>query len=287
MPNLPIRRPKPRVALAAAVIFFLLLPATGQTGAARKNASPPCASDLRSCREQGCADAGTSEAYVNQLKRTFPAARTPLILTLEDFQRLQEQADALVGQGVPLGEKERRKLRGLRSRTGRLGEGDFVQVRGYIVGQPAYARGGESVNCRLTGAANSDFRVTLAGEPDATEFDGIAVVMIPHWRPVGWTLDRLSRLSQAGRPVMALGQLFYDSEHKVNDDPDQEVPGQPKRTSLWEIHPVTDFYVCRAEGKSCDVRDLHAWDRLELPEARASEPPPVIPRDEVREETIQ
>src|SRR5438445_1526918 len=239
MRNLPIRRPGPRAALTTAVI--LLLCAAGETGAARRNAPPPCAADLKSCPEQGCADAGTSEGYVNQLKRTWPAARSPVILTLEDYQRLQEQADGLVGQGVPLGEKERRKLRGLRSRTGRLGEGDLVQVRGYIVGQPAYARGAESVNCRLTGAANSDFRITLAAEPDATEFDGITVVMIPHWRPVRWTLAGLARLSQAGGPVMVLGQLFYDSEHKVNDDPDQEVQGQPKRGSRWEIHQVADL----------------------------------------------
>ncbi|HKN47000.1 MAG TPA: hypothetical protein VJ144_03425 [Candidatus Polarisedimenticolia bacterium] len=285
MRNLPIRRPGPRAALTTAVI--LLLCAAGETGAARRNAPPPCAADLKSCPEQGCADAGTSEAYLNQLKRTWPAARSPVILTLEDFQRLQEQADGLVGQGVPLGEKERRKLRGLRSRTGRLGEGDLVQVRGYIVGQPAYARGAESVNCRLTGAANSDFRVTLAAEPDATEFDGITVVMIPHWRPVGWTLARLARLSQTGSPVMVLGQLFYDSEHKVNDDPDQEVQGQPKRVSLWEIHPVTDVYVCRAKDRNCDVHDLHAWDRLELGETRATEPPPAFPRDEVQEESIK
>lgn len=49
----------------------------------------------------------------------------------------------------------------------------------------------------------------------------------------------------------AVGSLTYDNEHFVNDNPASPKSGQPKRFALWEIHPITAFYVCPA-GDGCD-----------------------------------
>jgi len=57
--------------------------------------------------------------------------------------------------------------------------------------------------------------------------------------------------------VLVRGQLMYDNKHVVNKDP-QHDNGQPKRFSLWEVHPVTEFYVCRRT--SCASDNLTQWE---------------------------
>lgn len=269
------------VGVASAVMFWV------STGMAASRKALPCAADLRSCPDRGCAQVGSPEALANQVKRTWPVSGTPIALTIGDFESLQGQADALVGQGVPLSEQGRRTLRKLKHSGRELGEGDLVQFAGYIVDQPYSVRSGESVNCRIPGTENRDIRIAIAPEPDATEFDGIAVVMIPQWRPRGWSLDKLVRIAREGHMVLVRGQLFYDSEHRVNDDPEEEVPGQIRRISLWEIHPVTDFYVCLRKGRTCEAQNLKAWERLELAFQQVSEEILGLPQETIQEEEIK
>ena len=69
--------------------------------------------------------------------------------------------------------------------------------------------------------------------------------------------------SRRGFPVLVRGQLFYDNKHLVNSDPDDVKPRQPKRFSLWEIHPVTEFHVCVTVDNDCDPKDLAQWEPLE------------------------
>jgi hypothetical protein len=47
----------------------------------------------------------------------------------------------------------------------------------------------------------------------------------------------------------------------VIDNPASPKKGQPKRFSLWEIHPITAFYVCPA-GDGCDPAQLGQWQTL-------------------------
>ncbi len=279
------RRKMAHCGLLVGVAYGVLIWVTPGTAAQKK--TPPCAQDLQSCPDRGCAEVGSPEALANQVKRTWPASGMPKVLTVGDFESLQGQADARVGQGTPLSEQGRHTLRKLKHSGRDIGEGDLVQVAGYIVGQPYPAKSGESVNCRIPGTENRDIRIGIAPEPNATEFDGIAVVMIPQWRPRGWNLDKLVRIARGGQMVLVRGQLFYDSEHKVNDDPDEEVPGQPRRISLWEIHPVTEFYVCLRQERTCAARDLKAWERLELAFQQAPEEPPALPQETIQEEEIK
>jgi hypothetical protein len=71
---------------------------------------------------------------------------------------------------------------------------------------------------------------------DASEFEGIVVEMIPQSRRAKWTSANVRKLR--GKLLLIEGGLFYDNLHFVNGDAANPVPRQPKRFSLWEIHPV-------------------------------------------------
>ena len=65
--------------------------------------------------------------------------------------------------------------------------------------------------------------------------------------------------------VLIRGQLLYDNLHEVNDDPDNVKASQPKRFALWEVHPITEVYVCMTASKKCDPKKVKEpqWKRLE------------------------
>lgn len=123
------------------------------------------------------------------------------------------------------------------------------------------------MNCRLTGMDNN-VHVPMARHPEDTEFEGIVVEMMPQGRSTGWTIRKLRRFTRKGRPVLVRGQLFYDNKHEVNGDPDDVKAGQPKRFSLWEVRPVTEFQVCMTASKKCDPKKVTQpqWKRLERDE---------------------
>lgn len=248
-----------RIALRSFIAFVVLLLLGISPSEAKK--PTPCAESLDACPAWGCAKAGSADALTNEVKRTRPTATAPVRLTLDDFEMLQEQADNLVGQKVSLKKGARSKLKTLSIAGGQVGEGDLVEIAVYIVGIP-HPNKGESVNCRLTKTEENDFHINVAGDPGDTEFDGIVVEMIPQNRPSGWTTKKLRRVAKKELQVLVRGQLFYDNKHVVNNDPIDTIGGQPKRFSLWEIHPVTGFYVC-AQQTGCDPSDITQWNRLE------------------------
>jgi len=226
----------------------------------------PCSEDLDACPPRGCAAENSAEALVNELKRTFPPAGAPTLLTLADFESLQSQATQRVGQNVGLTKTARAKLKNLNSSAGNVSEGDFIAVTGFVVGLedklPRATTSGESVNCRIHGTSTNDFHIPIAEDELASPFEAIVVEMIPQKRSAAWTLGKLRKFAKDGTPVLVRGQLLYDNKHRVNDDPDNPVGGQAKRFSLWEVHPVTEFYSCEAPDKSCDLKDASQWKLL-------------------------
>lgn len=221
--------------------------------------------ELGECPETGCADPtdDAEHALVNSIKRSLPKGNTPKTLTFADFQRLQNQVAKKFGDEskVSLDESERKQLHALSFKGGQISEGDLVQIAGFLVGKP-HANKKESVNCGLTGVANNDFHIPFAADPDDDDVDGIVVEMIPQDRPAEWNLKALGKVENAKMMVLVVGQLFYDNMHGVNTDPDSG-GGDPKRFSLFEIHPVTRFLVCMQQNNKCDVKDLSQWKKLE------------------------
>ncbi|MDP9284243.1 MAG: hypothetical protein M3P41_04720, partial [Actinomycetota bacterium] len=165
-----------------------------------------------------------------------------------------------------------------------VSEGDKMALVGFIVGDPRANDGGESVNCRLTGVAPNDFHVPISESPQSdfgdpsnyqksgattaekeaakkavhdAEVTGVVVELIPQNRPEArkWTRQGLKQLRDRNARVLIVGQLMFDDEHVPNPN---DVCCQPRRVSVWELHPVTDIRVCPSTG-SCSVANSDEW----------------------------
>jgi hypothetical protein len=226
--------------------------------------SPPCAPNLTTCPVNGCSSSSSAHGLFNRTKRRFPGTATARPLSFADFDSIQTQATNLVGQAVDLTSADRNRLQHLQVSQGTVREGSLVMISGFIAqGLEPHANSGESVNCRRTAVADNDFHISLAARANQDEFAGIVVEMIPQDRPAGWTLSKLKTLKTQGRRVLVIGALFYDNAHVVNDDPENPLQGQPRRFSIWEVHPITKFLVCRKANNACTPSTPSDWLPLE------------------------
>jgi uncharacterized protein YgiM (DUF1202 family) len=224
-----------------------------------------CQTDLASCPATGCAALNSPQALINQLKRTVPVGTTAFLLSFDDFAHLQQQADSLVGEGKELAASGRAQLRGLAVTAGQVSEADLVSLLGFLVGVP-HASSGESANCNLAGEANNDYHIPFSNDANNSDFQGIVLEMIPQNRPAVWNLGDLTQVENEHRLVMVTGGLLYDNLHRVNADPDHPQGGEPRRFSLWEIHPITQFMVCTKMDNSCDPSHAGDWTPLGQPQ---------------------
>ena len=255
--------------LGAATMLPLAIGATARVASSTSSSSTKsshktsaCVVRLASCPEFGCAGEDTPDGLSNTLKRTVPTGNKPRLLTVDDFSTLQDEATKRVGdKKAALSASQRQKLHGMPMHGGKISEGDLVAVTGFIVGDP-HPNTGESVNCNLHGASNNDIHITIASEAGSDEMDGFVVEMIPENRPDGWNQSALEDVEHKRQQVLVIGQLFYDSKHHVNDDPDNPTAGDPKRMSLFEVHPITKFLVCD-RAKTCDPTNEAAWTKIE------------------------
>jgi hypothetical protein len=223
----------------------------------------PCVSPqtLNACtttKPTGCSAAGSAHGLVNQLKRTVPPPGTPITLTFDTFSQLQSAAVDLVDQGVEIPPAERDQIKSIETTEGTVGEGSRVRLVAFLSEGTPHANSGESVNCNLKRQANNDIHISVTEEKDGSEFEGVVVEMIPQNRPANWTSSKLDQLH--GKVLLIEGGLFYDNLHVPNADEDNPVQGQPKRFSLWEIHPVTSLKVCKkAKISQCDPDRASDW----------------------------
>jgi len=225
-----------------------------------------CAATLDACPARGCAKEESWEAEANSMKRMRPKdGKAAVLLTFDDLKSLQKQADEKVGQGpYDLTPHGYTKLTDLEVSAGKISEGDRVRIVAYIPkGQDGLHvnQAGESVNCNLKKPYDNDFHIPVTAAAGDTEFQGIVVEMIPQARPSAWTIDALKELQAKGTQVLVEGGLSYDKVHYVSDDPDHPFKDEPDRMSLWEIHPITDFLVCRRDH--CDPKKQSDWTALE------------------------
>lgn len=223
-----------------------------------------CKPSLSQCPMKGCAK-DAPNALSNILKHGHKLSGEPQTLSFADFESLQSQLEQRFGgKYATLSKPDRVRLRNFTVSSGTLGERDFVEITGYIALKPSqskpHANTGESVNCNLKTSENNDFHISLTPKPNDTEFHGIVVEMIPQDRDAKWTEKHLQAVQQASLLVRVRGQLFLDNHHKVNKDEGHPMGGQPKRFSLWEVHPIVAFDVCTAGTCSTDSA---SWQPLE------------------------
>ena len=149
-----------------------------------------------------------------------------------------------------------------------LGEAQYYAVIGYLYYSQVSA-GGEACNCDIQNDDPSDdyhigigFDSQLAKVANAATKDqkkqlqkaSIIVEMTPHYRAKyhkgKWTNTLLQSI--LGRQVKVVGQLLLDNDHMganavcggSNSSADDK--SSCWRLSPWELHPVTEFYVCKA-----------------------------------------
>lgn len=204
--------------------------------------------------------ADTSDAGLrNMAKRHIPVGAAPVTLDLFGFHALQDDVNSRFADAHTTKttfHPDRQALMNRPTSGGTVSEGDLVQIAAYLTA--VRPEGNESVNC----ADQDGFDVHInVGAKNSTEWKGIVVEMIPQLgRPIGWDSATIAKVRSAGLQVLVVGGLTYDNEHFVNDDPAHPRTGQPKRISLWEIHPITEFYVC--EAATCDPANHGGWTTL-------------------------
>ena len=164
----------------------------------------------------------------------------------------------------------------------KLGEGQYFTIIGYLYYE-TLSSGGEACNCDIQNSDPGDdyhigigFDEDLAGtaptaahgsdEMKQLQKNSIVVEMTPHYRAKyhngKWTEDKLR--DALGKPVKVVGQLLLDNDHmdaaSVCSNP--KATSKCWRLSAWELHPVTEFYVCRND--KCDENSPTAdWEPLD------------------------
>jgi len=125
-------------------------------------------------------------------------------------------------------------------------EGVPVRIIGYLAGvrvENAQASPhGESSNCNLTDDADVDWHVWLVATPSAAKAKSVVVETTPRVRKhhPSWSSAKLQQIATSHEKVRVSGWLMYDPEHA------EQVSGtHPTRSTLWEVHPVTQIEVFR------------------------------------------
>ncbi len=161
-----------------------------------------------------------------------------------------------------------------------LKEGEIVQATGYLY--YVQQTGAESCNCERAGPTDSDYHIGLGFDssrvpvaktkPRTTsasfhqlQASSMIVEITPHYRAQKephWTLAKLKNLY--GAEIKVVGQLIADNDHyDASQDCGMQGADTTKcwRMSIWEIHPVTAFYVCGTTS-GCSESDS-GWIKLE------------------------
>jgi hypothetical protein len=216
--------------------------------------SPSPAKALGIDAQCGLAGSGTgAEGQQDSVKNNFCATGTPKTMTIAAMTSLQAQAEK--NGSINFGnENKGGKTKGPttnRAPLRKLGEGKLVTLRAFVL--IARQEGGESVNCGKNVPDQPlfhDIHISLVSTADATdECSGVVAEMSPHHRPDSWTHANVEKVSRAKLPVRVTGQLYFDSSHFPCSAGQGAGEGNPKRVSLWEIHPIYKFEVCTA---GCD-----------------------------------
>lgn len=205
------------------------------------------------CGLDGSPTATASEKSQNDAKNNFCAdVSGPTAITVSKIKSLQKSAASQ--------EKKKKFTPGQpppdRSFLTTLGEGNAVVFEGYVFA--ARQEGKESVNCGSVPPnvdASYDIHISLLSKRrktkstdtqakrDKEECSGFVAEMIPHHRPAEWNQCKVQSIATSGLRVRVTGQQFFDGSH-LPCKSGKAAAGDPKRVSLWEIHPIYSFEVC-------------------------------------------
>jgi hypothetical protein len=235
-----------------------------------------------SCGLSGNGKPDTPQALQNQAKNNFCASGVPVNVDFSVLRQLQQDAANKVTFGsdskLPA---DRALLRNFPSKVGSIGEGTVARVVAFVIDAHYSNLGqGESVNCKRGDKESNDIHIVLGENSNSDDpCTSTTAEMSPHFRPDIWNPDTLNQNHE--HLFRFTGQLFFDASHV----PCSGGTGpNPKRSSLWEIHPVYSVDICMDTGNKCAVDSDRNWaslveflnkgsteTRLRLPESPAGE----------------
>jgi hypothetical protein len=199
----------------------------------------------------GAVGSGGKEANQNRAKNNFCATAPANPMTVADMVALQKKAQAI--KGINFGNPDKHPLTAKpgpvvnRKPLAALGEGQEVALQGYVL--LARQEGAESVNCGTSTnvpdlPAYHDIHISVVDAAANTdECSGVVVEMSPHHRPASWTPENVQSVAGQHLLVRVTGQLMFDSSHTPCLG-GAAAEGDPRRASLWEVHPIYKFEVC-------------------------------------------
>lgn len=215
------------------------------------------------CSEDGNAGDDEGKRLEINAKNNFCADGDPVPISYDDFKSLQAASDNVGGLKKTL-KTTREPLLNILSSPGRpaIGEGSVVQFVAFVLDAHHSNVGkgkGELVNCKLPDREDNDIHIELVIDPsDDDPCNSVTTEMSPHFRPEAW--EELVDL-KIERPVRITGPLFFDGSHQPCRDGKRP---NPKRISVWEIHPTYQFEVCKNKTLvACDVRNHSQWIPLD------------------------
>lgn len=208
--------------------------------------------EIESCPLDGSAKTGSGDALQNEKKNNFCAVGDAASIDIAKLTSLEKSAEAAAKKlkfkaGSPPPDRSFLKP---------LGEGNVVEFEGYVF--EARQECGETVNCGTASPnidASHDIHIALIAKPrknkptaetaasHAEECGGFVAEMIPHHRPPEWTQCNVNAVASQGLRVRVTGQQMFDGSH-VPCKNGNSVGSNPRRVSLWEIHPIYAFEVC-------------------------------------------
>jgi len=249
------------------IIVFMLTLATPLLASSFK---PPCKLPFASIStkqaiDSKCGISGSPKntaalAAQDSAKDNFCASGSAILLQFNIYAPLQSAAENVLGGADYEPPASRATLHNLYTLNGSsIGEGTLVSIVGYV--ESAHysdVDDGESVNCELEGDANNDIHIPIVTTAGADECASVTAEISPHYRPSVWTPSNVNRPTV---PVRFTGQLLFDAEHRPCRGTTVE---EPKRQSVWEVHPVYAIDVCTAAMASeCEGNNDKVWTPLD------------------------
>jgi hypothetical protein len=260
---------------------------------------------LQQCHDQfpdGCSAAANPnyDAYLDFLKDQDPdpSLASTKNLGAADFTSLEAQLPQLLSKS---GKGKAKKSQALgpsnhaafANQLVGLGEGNIYTVVAYLYfaqdtskGSSTHPVKGETCNCRSADTANFDYHIglgfdaNLAAQARTThpkvgsalfaqlQKKSVVAEMTPyprHTRHPDWTFDGVN--AHQGEQVKVVGQLMVDNFHfQAAADCGFASPGTGCwRSTVWEMHPLMKFYVCKV-SLGCDASSPDsAWTDLDTP----------------------
>ena len=211
------------------------------------------------CGLSGSNEPDTPQGAQNLAKNNFCATGTPVNIDFDVLHQLQADA-AKPGSGITFGSdaqlpRDRSVLHNIPTKAGHLGEGSPVRLVAFVMDAHYANLGtGESVNCKQPDKESNDIHIVLADNAsEQDECNSVTAEMSPHFRPDVWDPTNLNQKNT--HLYRFTGQLFFDGSHR----PCSGGKGSPKRSSLWEIHPVYLLDICMDPGNNCKVDSDENW----------------------------